>query len=227
MQLTKRTFFILALTLAMLVSATGCGSLVSKVADTPTATPAPPTATPIPPTATPVPTDTPLPSPTFTEAPPPTPTNTLPPPIPPTSVQPTPTAHWKEAILVYYINKDEAGPYGCGEALWFLNTGVRRSESYAKDITFALQRLLTYYSPYIGILYHAGYDSRLAVGNVEVDGEMNAQVYLTGEYVKTDDPCDGPRFRDQIKATVKQFPGIRGVRIFINGVTIGDVMSRK
>jgi hypothetical protein len=45
--------------------------------------------------------------------------------------------------------------------------------------------------------------------------------------VPGDDPCDGARFRDQLKQVVRQFPLVSKVRILINGVNIGDATSRK
>jgi len=51
-------------------------------------------------------------------------------------------------------------------------------------------------------------------------------VNLSGTYVRTKDSCDGPRFRYQLRQTIKQFQGITGIQIFINGATLGDTISR-
>jgi len=140
---------------------------------------------------------------------------------------PSPTIPLDEQIRIYYMYLDEKGPYGCNEAVRWVGVGQKRSEDVPADIKLALYRLLTYYQPYWGELYHAGYASRLAVGDVSIDANRTAFVNLTGEYIPTNEPCDAPRFRDQIKLTVKQFPLVLGMVITINGHPIGDVLSRK
>jgi hypothetical protein len=190
-----------------------------------TATPEPTNTFP-PPTTTPIPTDTSLPTATFTSIPSPTPTNP-PPTLPPTIAPPTGTPTKDEAILVYYINKEEKGPYGCNEALWWLNTGMRKSGNLISDITYALNTILGYHNPTIGILHNPGYASNLSVGDVIIQGDGTVIVNLSGTYVRTEDSCDGPRFRDQLKTTIRQFNSVSNVLIYINGFTIGDTISRK
>jgi hypothetical protein len=185
-----------------------------------------PTNTPIPPTATPIPTETPLPTATFTPLPTETPTQ-APPTIPPTLAPPTETPTKDEAILVYYINKEDRGPYGCNEALWWLNTGMRKSGNLVSDITYALNTILGFHNDTIGILHNPGWASNLSVGDVIVRPDGTVVVNLSGTYNRTGDNCDGPRFRDQLKTTVRQFEGVGNVLIYVNGFTIGDTIGRK
>jgi glucose/arabinose dehydrogenase len=203
----------------LVASLAGCNFSAQAL---PTPTPAP-TNTP-PPTPTPLPTDTPLPSPTFTLEP----TATQPPDTPTPPPQPTVAATLSkdQAILVYYINKNEAGPFGCGEALWYIQTKQPKTSVVANDVRFALTTILTYHSETIGILYNPGYASNLAVSSVEFQNG-NIVVALTGEYVRTKDPCDGRRLIDQLRQTIKQFPGVASIQITINGTPIADVISRK
>ena len=208
------------LALIILVVSSGCEAFSPPPTPTPTATNPPP------PTNTPVPTVTPLPpTATFTETPLP-PTST---PIPFTPPPPLPTATiaLKDQIRVYYIDIENNGQFGCNEAIVWFGIGVKRSEDVVADIKLALYRLLTYYQPYFGNFYHAGYASQLAVGDVSIDANRTAFVNITGTYVPTKEPCDAPRFRDQIKMTIKQFPLVVAMVITINGHPIGDVMSRK
>lgn len=205
----------------MILSVNACDA-IPFLAPTPTVTA---TNTPEP-SPTPLPTDTPEPTPTFT-LPPPTDTPLPPTPeAPPTLAQPTATLSKDQAVLVYYINKNEKGPYGCGEALWYIKTTFPKTGNIPVDVTNALKTILSYHSETIGILYHPGYASNLAVNNVELNGG-EIRVYLTGEYIKTKDPCDASRFKDQLRFTIKQFPGISSIVIYINGTPIADVMSRK
>jgi hypothetical protein len=210
--------------LALLLA--GCGSLPFLSQPTPTPSP----------TFTPLPTDTPLPSPTFTLeptatfTPPPSPT------LPPTVEQPTlppaeptiaPTVDPDQAIRVFYINKEEAGPWGCGEALWYINTKQAKSSVVENDIRFALNTILTYHGETIGQLYNPGYASTIGVNSVSFDGGGTVVVNLTGTWTATKDRCDGRRFIDQLRMTIKQFDGISGIVIYLNGTPISDALSRK
>jgi len=190
----------------------------------PTATPSP-TFTPLP-TDTPIPTDTPEPTATFT--PEPTPTATIP---APTQAPATPTIERTlsadEAILVYYINKNEKGPFGCGEALWYIKTKQPKTGVVVNDVRFALSTILSYHSETIGSLYHPGYAANLAVSQVEFKDNGTIVVYLTGTWTKTKDRCDPQRFIDQLRQTIKQFKGVSGIVIYINGTPISDALSRK
>jgi len=208
--------------LMILISLGSCNA-ISVLGPTQTPTP---TSTTIPPTPTSIPTDTPQPTATNTEVPTEIPTVTLPPlpTFPPTA---TATLSTREAILVYYINKEQAGQYGCGESLWYLKTAREKSTNLIDDITYALNTILAYHSETIGDLYNPGYASSLAVSNVLIDQSGKVVVNLSGTYVPTKERCDGSRFKDQLIKTVKQFPGITSVNIFINGFSIGDVISRK
>ncbi len=186
---------------------------------TPTATKTrPPTAT-IQPSVTPAPTATNTPLPTE----PPTTAPTKPPPPPP---QPSATLSKEDAVLVYYINKDQKGPFGCGEALWYVKTNIRKTGDIATDVRAALSTILNYHSDTIGILYNPGYASSIAVSSVEF-ANGTVTVYLTGEFVRTKDRCDGTRFNDQLRFTIKQFDGVKDIFIKLNGAPLADAIKRK
>ena len=178
-----------------------------------------------PPASTPLPSNTPVPTATVTPLPTelPTPAPTNPPPLPP---GPTATLSKEEAVLVYYINKDEKGPFGCGESLWFVKTGFRKTGNISMDVKAALTTILNYHSEKIGILYNPGYASSISVSSVEYDNGT-VTVYLTGEYVRTKDKCDPSRFNDQLRFTIKQFTGVKDIFIRLNGAPLADALSRK
>ena len=211
----------LFLIVLLILSLSGCNYPGQAL---PTPTPAP-TNTPIP-TQTPLPTETPVPSPTFTLEP----TATQLPPAAPTAPPASPTSEatltTEQAILVYYINKDEKGSFGCGEALWYIKTRQPKTSSIQNDIRYALTTILSYHSEMIGTLYNPGYASNLAVSDVLVSGE-SVVVSLTGTYERTKDHCDGRRLIDQLRQTIKQFKSISNIQITINGTPIADVVSRK
>ena len=192
-----------------------------------------PTATP-PPTATPLPTNTPAPTatatlePTVTFTPPPSATPTLPQPtVPPATPTNAATLTVDQAILVYYINKDEAGPWGCGEALWYLKTNQPKTAAVKNGIRYTLTTIINYRSDTIGTLYNPGYAASMAVASVEFNSSGTIVVNLTGTWTNTKDKCDGRRFIDQLRQTIRQFAGVSGIVIYLNGTPISDALSRK
>jgi hypothetical protein len=188
-------------------------------APTPTATKTRPAA------LTPVPSDTPPPAATVTplptEPPTPAPTNS-----PPPAAGPTATLSKEEAILVYYINKNEKGPFGCGESLWYVKTGFRKTGNIPMDVKAALTTILNYHSEKIGALYNPGYASSISVSSVDYENGT-VTVNLTGEYVRTKDKCDPSRFNDQLRFTIKQFSGVKEIYIRLNGAALADALNRK
>ncbi len=181
----------------------------------PTDTPLSPTETLTPPPPTPTPTETstltPSSTPTLTE----TPTDT---PVPP-------TPSGEDAIYVYYIQLDTGGPVSCGDSLIPANTGVWRSGDVKQDIANALKRLF-FKREYIGSLYNPVYLSNMEVDSVdfkEYEGEVD--VNLVGTYVRSGDRCDDSRVRAQIWTTIRQFPGIKTVKVLLNGNLLGDILA--
>jgi hypothetical protein len=190
-----------------------------------------------PPTPTPLPTRTPAPSPTPmpTDTPQPTSTATIAPTVAPTLMPtvaalpstPTTAVDPENPILVYYINKEQGGPYGCGEALWYIKTKMPITGNILVDVRSALSTILAYHSETIGTLYNPGYSSNLAVSGVDLKADGTVVVALTGTYERTKDRCDGKRLIDQLRLTIKQFAGVGGIQITINGTPIADAVSRK
>jgi spore germination protein GerM len=181
---------------------------------------------PPPATQTPLPTDTPVPPPTATalSSEPPTKVATEPPPAAPAKA--TATLSKEEAVLVYYINKDEKGPFGCGESLWYVKTHIRKTGDVTIDVKAALTTLLSFHRENFGTLYNPGYASSISVSSVEFESGR-VTVYLTGEYVRTKDKCDPSRFNDQLRYTIKQFDGVKEIYIKLNGAALADALNRK
>jgi hypothetical protein len=189
-------------------------------APTPTATNPPPA------TQTPLPTDTPPPPPTATTEPTEKPTQAPATEAPPPPAKPAATLTKEEAVLVFYINKDEKGTFGCGEALWYVKTKMRKTGDVAIDVKAALSTILSFHSQNFGTLYNPGYASSISVNSVEFDNGT-VTVYLTGDYVPTKDKCDPSRFNDQLRFTIKQFEGVKDIYIKLNGAPLVDAMKRK
>ncbi|MFM8321485.1 MAG: hypothetical protein ACKOC5_11275, partial [Chloroflexota bacterium] len=132
----------------------------------------------------------------------------------------------ENAIRVYYIYKEEKGQFGCGEAIRYVLTKQARSSSLAGDIRYAISVMLTLHEPNFGQLYHGGYAANLAVADVTVNADGSIKVALSGEW-KANDRCDGKRFIDQLRQTIRQFGPSPLIQITINGTPIADAVSRK
>ncbi len=216
--------------------------LVSCTAATPvppTATPETPTVTPLPPTETPMPTDT----PTFTP-PPPTDTPTQEPTFTPTTTDtetPTLTASFTPTPqpLTYYIplpgaSNDtvniyfvllQAGEAECGDRIIAVGSGVEVSGDIEDDVAAGLRKLFSYKDKYYGDLYNPLHTSRLRVEKVDFDKGGLIEVWLSGTYKPSGDPCDNSRVKAQIWNTIKQFRGVKKTNIFLNRIPFGDRLS--
>ena len=77
-----------------------------------------------------------------------------------------------------------------------------------------------------GLLGEDVYLSNLEVSNVDFKkyyGEIT--VDLKGTYVRSGDRCDDSRVRAQVWSTVRQFPEVKKVNIFLNGNLLGDILA--
>jgi Sporulation and spore germination len=92
----------------------------------------------------------------------------------------------------------------------------------------ALEALLSIHDQNYGQsgLYNSLYQSTLKVDSVKTDNKGGATVNLSGVY-QLGGECDDPRFRAQIEETVLQFPQIKTVEIFINNISLDDILSGK
>jgi hypothetical protein len=224
-QITPRRSLALTLLVALLLSA--CSAVIASPTPVPpTFTPPPPTDTPLPPTPTatdtlPPPTET----PTHTPLPSETPTITFTP-LPSETPSPSATPSGEDAIYIYYIQRPEGK--GCGGSPVKVNTGIHRTEDAMQDVKTALSRLFAFHTLEWGNLYNPWALSSISVADVGWGGnEMVIQ--LTGDLVRTGDPCDSSRMRTQVWTTARQFPEFKQgqINIFLNSSLLGDLLEGK
>ena len=173
-----------------------------------------------------VPTETPLPTLTSTLTPVPTETQTPTPSETPTATLPPPTPSGEDAIYIYYLQRDNDGPVGCGDTLVKINTGQWRTGDIAQDTTTALRRLFASRYQEYGSLYNAIYASNISVDSVSFkafDGIIS--IRLSGSYGRTEDRCDNSRSRAQIWTTIRQFSDVKTIDILLNGNLLGDILA--
>lgn len=212
-----------------LAASSGCGKSSDQLVATPITTAQPtatytqpvPTASSLPPTVTQTATETLTPSVTATT--PPTETPTPPSTATETLIPLTPSG--EDAVYVYYIQLDTGGPVSCGDSLIRANTGAWRTGDVEADVTIALKRLF-YKREFIGSLYNPIFRSNFQVQSVEYkDFSGYVEVNLVGTYVRSGDRCDDSRVRAQVWTTIRQFPGVKNVKVLLNGNLLGDILA--
>lgn len=128
-------------------------------------------------------------------------------------------------MYIYLVQTNTGGPVACGSSLIKVNTGLPRTGDNATDIASALRRLLVKLKFMVG-LYNPVYLSNMSVASVNFNPSSGlATVDLIGSYVRSGDSCDDGRVHDQIWTTIRQFPGVKGVLVRLNGNLLGDILS--
>ncbi len=152
---------------------------------------------------------------------------------PPTSatlpVQQTPITAGGDQVVYLVAQEGGTGPIGPIGCESYLVPVVRTPVlpgTVDQQITAALTDLFSIKDQFYGEsgLYNALYQSNLAVNTVQVDGIGHATIDLAGTYL-LGGVCDNPVFQGQIEYTARQFPGVSGVSVLINGVPIETVLS--
>ena len=177
-----------------------------------------------------------LPSPTVVVVPP---SPTLPPPTatlvlptatgaPTATVVPPGTPTGPQYVQIYLIaigDNGQSGPaVGCGDSAVAVQVEITPTLGVLRA---AMESLLSIKDQNYGQsgLYNALYQSDLKVDSVKIENGK-ATVNLTGT-LQLGGECDNPRVQAQLEQTVRQFPTITDVAIFINGQPLADVLSLK
>jgi len=146
-----------------------------------------------------------------------------------TDTQVIPAATTKQMVKIFMIAVDDNGqagtPVGCGDSVVPVMVEIPSTQAVLKA---ALQALLSTKDQFYGQsgLYNALYQSDLQLESASIDASGKASVNLTGS-LKMGGECDTPRVQAQLEHTVRQFPNVTEVNIFINGKPIADVLSLK
>jgi hypothetical protein len=131
-------------------------------------------------------------------------------------------------VSIFLVAIDDNGKsgekIGCGDSLIPVRRDITPTTA---PLQAALEELMSLKSQTYGEsgLYNALYQSNLTVERAAI---MNgkAEVSLRGTYV-LGGTCDTPRFSEQIKETVRQFPRVQAVDILLNGKPIDEALSQK
>lgn len=126
-------------------------------------------------------------------------------------------------VKVYLVAVGDAGKrgrkIGCDDSLVPVTRTVAAGVSPLKA---AVGELLSAPHEYEGGLGNYWFGENLKVSGVTLTGGT-ATIRITGKlYVAG--VCDEPRIEEQIKETARQFPGVRRVRVFVNGRALARVI---
>jgi hypothetical protein len=156
-----------------------------------------------------------------TETPTPTVTYTL---VPQGGGFPLPGASG-DTVNIYFI-QGSAGSAACDVKIVAVSSGVKITGDIEPDIKAGLRKLFSYKEQYYGSLYNPLYSSNIRVKNVSFRSKIGlVEVYMSGDYNPSGDPCDNLRVKAQIWSTIKQFRGVKNTNIFLNNIPFGDRLS--
>ena len=129
-------------------------------------------------------------------------------------------------VKLFLIAVDDAGrlgkKIGCGDSVVAVTRELRPTRTPLRAALEELLRIpMTYGSD--PELYNALSQSELRLVSVSVRRGM-ARLSFAGRLV-TGGVCDGPRVRAQIEETALQFPTVKKVKVFINGLPLSKYLS--
>ena len=203
---------------------TSTPALPTQSQATPTETPLPTatsTFTPLPPTDTPTLEPTQTPTLADTETATPTATSTL---VPQGGGSTLPGASG-DTVNIYFIQHDP-GSTACDVRVIAVSSGVKITGDIEPDIKAGLAKLFSYKEQYYGSFYNPLYRSSIRVKKVSYRSKIGlVDVYMSGDYNPSGDPCDNLRVKAQIWSTIKQFRGVKNTNIFLNNIPFGDRLS--
>ena len=139
------------------------------------------------------------------------------------SCEPTPTVSLGREVKVYLVALDDNGrrgrAVGCNDSLVPVTRTVAAA---AFPLKAAVEELLAVPREYEGGLGNYWFGENLSVQSVALRSgvatiRIRGKVYVAGV-------CDVPRIEGQITETARQFPGVRVVRVFVNGRRLADVL---
>lgn len=150
-------------------------------------------------------------------------------PSPVTTTSPTgPASPYADTMIVsiYLVALEDNGQsgrkIGCNDSLIPVRREIEKTET---PLRAAIEELLSMKDQYFGEsgLYNSLYQSDLSVESTTVE-DGSATVRLSGQH-RLGGTCDTPRFIEQLRETVLQFPDVTEVEFFLNGQPLGDALS--
>jgi spore germination protein GerM len=126
-------------------------------------------------------------------------------------------------VKVYLIALDDQGrsgrKIGCDDSLVPVTRTIKAT---AAPLRAALQELLSIPRKYEGRLSNSWWGRNLKLRTVSLRAGV-ATIRINGDLLVAG-VCDQPRIEAQITETARQFPGVRKVNVFVNGLTLAEAV---
>ncbi len=126
-------------------------------------------------------------------------------------------------VKVYLVAVGDAGKagrkIGCDDSLVPVTRAVRADGA---PLRAAIRELLSVPHEYEGGLGNYWQGERLRVRGVSLR-RGTATIRISGRLFVAG-VCDEPRIEEQIRETARQFPGVRRVKVFVNGRPLAEVI---
>jgi hypothetical protein len=126
-------------------------------------------------------------------------------------------------VKVYLVAVGDAGKrgrkIGCDDSLVPV---ARTVKADGAPLRAAVRELLSVPHEYEGSLGNYWYGENLRVAGATIS-RGTATIRITGK-VFVAGVCDEPRIEEQIGETARQFPGVRRVKVFVNGRALSEVI---
>ncbi len=146
-------------------------------------------------------------------------------PHPTPTIIPSPTPKAK-GVRYFLIALNTGGTVGCGDSLIPVFIDVPRLSGPATDTRKALHSLFKLKVKDSGGLYNPLHNAHLAVKNVtynETTGDV--VVNLSGSIPKPKDECEYHRVRNVLWETIRSYPGVKSLSIWIGSRHVGDLIA--
>ncbi len=146
--------------------------------------------------------------------------------VPPTGATNPPTSP-ADTVDVFLVKLEDAGqsgtPIGCNDSLVAVGTAVPAGND---PLVSAYSALFAIRDERVGPqgLYNALHASNLLVASATLNENGFAEIRLEGTY-SLGGVCDNPRMVAQLEAAALQFPQVREVQIYLNGLPIEQALS--
>ena len=132
-------------------------------------------------------------------------------------------AHEVKLFLIAVDDDGRSGKkIGCGDSVVAVTRDLRPTRAPLRAALEELLRIPRIYGSNPE-LYNALHQSRLRLKSVSVRRGV-ASLSFTGRLV-TGGVCDSPRVQAQIEETALQFPTVKKVKVFINGLPLSKYLS--
>jgi hypothetical protein len=131
-----------------------------------------------------------------------------------------------KGVRYFLIAPDTGGPFGCGDGLVYFTSEYPPSGNVEKDIKNALRALFKLKVKEVGGYYNPVYNAHLIVNEVNFDASTGKVViHLSGSIPKPEDECEADRVHDVVWETVRKFPGVNSVGIWVGNFLLGDLIA--